>query len=256
MILAVLQARMSSTRMPGKVMAPVLGEPMIWRQIERTRRARSLTKVVVATSTAASDDALAGFLLGRGVAVHRGDLDDVLGRFAGCARAHHPDYVVRLTADCPLIDAQVIDAAVALARTTRAAYTSNCERRTYPDGLDVEVIGAEALEAAAREATTAYDREHVTPFIRSRAERFAQAHLIQAQDLSALRWTVDRPEDFAFVRAVFQRLYMADPGFGMAEVLELLAERPDLAALAQCALDAAQPSAAVAAVAAVEAVAA
>ena len=242
MILAVLQARMSSTRMPGKVMAPVLGEPMIWRQIERTRRARSLSKVMVATSTAPSDDALAGFLLGRGVSVYRGDLDDVLGRFAGCALAHQPDYVVRLTADCPLIDPQVIDAAVALARTTRAAYSSNCERRTYPDGLDVEVIAAPAIEAAAREASDAYDREHVTPFIRTRPERFPQAHLIQAQDLSALRWTVDRPEDFAFVRAVFQRLYPADPGFGMAEVLELLDERPDLAALAQCALDAAQPA--------------
>src|ERR1700712_5419513 len=99
MILAVLQARMSSTRMPGKVMAPVLGEPMIWRQIERMRRARTVSRIVVATSTAASDDALAGFLLGRGCAVYRGDLHDVLGRFAACAAACNPDYVVRLTAD-------------------------------------------------------------------------------------------------------------------------------------------------------------
>ncbi|HTK36156.1 MAG TPA: glycosyltransferase family protein [Caulobacteraceae bacterium] len=241
MILAVLQARMSSTRMPGKVMAPVLGEPMIWRQIERMRRARTLSKIVVATSTAASDDALAGFLLGRGCSVYRGDLNDVLARFAACAAAWNPDHVVRLTADCPLIDPQVIDAATALAVSQAADYASNCEQRSYPDGLDVEVISVGALAAAAREATGAFDREHVTPFIRSRPERFRQAHLIQARNLGALRWTVDRPEDFAFVRAVFGKLYPVDPGFGMEEVLELLAERPDLAALAARAQEAAGP---------------
>jgi spore coat polysaccharide biosynthesis protein SpsF len=243
MILAVLQARMSSTRMPGKVMAPVLGEPMIWRQIERMRRARTLSKIVVATSTAPSDDALAGYLLGKGCSVYRGDLNDVLDRFSACAAAWNPDYVVRLTADCPLTDPLVIDAAVQVAVTGAADYASNCERRTYPDGLDVEVISIEALTAAAREATEPSDREHVTPFIRNRPERFPQAHLTQARDLGALRWTVDRPEDFAFVRAVFQKLHPIDPGFGMEEVLELLAERPDLAALAARAQDAAAPAA-------------
>ena len=242
MILAVLQARMSSTRMPGKVMAPVLGEPMIWRQIERMRRARSLSRIVVATSTAASDDTLAGFLLGRGVSVYRGDLNDVLGRFSACAEAWSPDHVVRFTADCPLTDPRVIDAAVALAITSGAAYTSNCERRTYPDGLDVEVIAAGALAAAAAEATDPSEREHVTPFIRSRPERFPQAHVTGVQDLGDLRWTVDRPEDFAFVREVFRKLYPVDPGFGMGEVLELLAERPDLAALADRARAAAEPA--------------
>ena len=247
MILAVLQARMSSTRMPGKVMAPVLGEPMIWRQIERMRRARTLSKIVVATSTAASDDALAGFLLGRGCSVYRGDLSDVLARFGACAAAWNPDYVVRLTADCPLIDAAVIDAAVTLAVTAGADYASNCGRRSYPDGLDVEVIAVDALAAGDREATEAYDREHVTPFIRSRPARFRQADLVQSRDLSELRWTVDRPEDFAFVRAVFQKLYPVDPGFGIDEVLELLAERPDLAALAARAREAAAPATAAAA---------
>jgi spore coat polysaccharide biosynthesis protein SpsF len=243
MILAVLQARMSSTRMPGKVMAPVLGEPMIWRQIERIRRARTLSKIVVATSTAASDDPLAGFLLGRGVSVYRGDLHDVLGRFAGCAEAWSPERVVRLTADCPLIDPQVVDAAVRLAVESGADYASNCGRRTYPDGLDVEVVTTSALAAAAREATDAFDREHVTPFIRSRPDRFPAAELLHGRDLGDLRWTVDRPEDFAFVRAVFQKLYPVDPGFGMDEVVELLAERPDLAALAVRACEAARAAA-------------
>lgn len=242
MNLAIIQARMSSSRMPGKVMAPVLGEPMIWRQIERVRRARTLSKVVVATSTETSDDSLAAFLLGRGCTVHRGELNDVLARFAACAAAHHPDRIVRLTADCPLIDPQVIDAAVNLAESAGAAYASNCTQRTYPDGQDVEVMTAQALAAAAREAKDAYDREHVTPYIRNRPRRFRQAHLTLAQDLSELRWTVDRPEDFAFVRAVFQRLHPEDPEFGMQDVLELLEERPDLAALATRAQAAAQPA--------------
>ena len=241
MILAVLQARMASTRMPGKVMAPVLGEPMIWRQIERVRRARSLSKLVVATSTAASDDALAGFLLGRGCSVYRGDVDDVLGRYAAVAAAWNPDYVVRLTADCPLTDPQLIDAAVSLAVTTGADYASNCSRRTYPEGLDVEVIAADALAMAARETDDAFDRDQVTSFITGRPERFLMSHLVQTPNLADLRWTVERPEDFAFVREVFRKLYPLDPGFGMNEVLELLAERPDLAALAARAREAAEP---------------
>jgi spore coat polysaccharide biosynthesis protein SpsF len=241
MALAILQARMSSTRMPGKVMAPVLGEPMIWRQLERIRRARSVSKVVVATSSGASDDSLAGFLLGRGVSVYRGDLADVLGRFSACTAAWSPTHVVRLKADCPLTDPQVIDAAVRLAVESGAAYASNRQRRSYPEGLEVEVMTAEAVLAAAEGARDPGDREHVTPFIRRHPGRFTQAHLTREPDLSGLRWTVDRPEDFAFVRAVFQRLHPVDPGFGVEEVLELLAERPDLAALANRAREAATP---------------
>lgn len=243
MILAILQARMSSTRMPGKVMAPVLGEPMIWRQIERLRHARSLSRLVVATSDAPSDDPLASFLLGRGACVFRGDLNDVLGRLAACAEPLSPTHVVRLTADCPLSDPQLVDAAVALALKTGAAYTSNCERRSYPDGLDVEVVEAQALFSAAREARDPYEREHVTPFIRRRPGRFPQAHLVQDRDLSAMRWTVDRPEDFALIRAVYRELHAADPDFGFEEVVELIESRPALAELATRAQVAAQAAA-------------
>jgi spore coat polysaccharide biosynthesis protein SpsF len=232
MALAILQARMSSTRMPGKVMAPVLGEPMIWRQIERIRRARTVTKLVVATSTETSDDALVGFLLGRGCTVHRGEVTDVLARFAGAARSFACSHVVRLKADCPLIDPQVIDAAVELALKTGAAYAGNCEVRTYPDGLGVEVITAEALAAADREAVEADDRAHVTSYIRRFPLRFHQAQLTLNRDLSDHRWSVDRAEDFAFVREVYRRLYPENPDFGVQEVAELLESRPELAALA------------------------
>lgn len=239
MILAILQARMSSTRMPGKVMAPVLGEPMIWRQIERVRRARHVSKLVVATTTETSDDALAAFLLGRGCSVHRGDLEDVLGRYADTARACAPSHIVRLKADCPLTDPQVIDAGVTLALQSGAAYVSNCEVRTYPHGMDVEVIEAQALTAAAREAIDPEDRAHVTSYIRRFPLRFHQAQLTHRRDLSAYRWSVDRPEDFAFVREVFRRLYPENPDFGVQEVAELIESRPELAALASRAIRAA-----------------
>lgn len=232
MPLAILQARTAATRMPGKVMAPILGEPMIWRQIERVRRARTLSKVVVATSTSTADDALTGFLLGRGCTVFRGEMNDLLGRMAACAAACHADHVVRLCADSPLLDPQVIDAAVSLALASGAAYTSNCERRSFPRGLEVEVITAEALAAAAREATDPAEREQVTAYLRARPQRFPQAHLTQAEDSSALRWTVERSEDFAFVRAVYERLYRSEPAFCMEDVLELLATDPEIAALA------------------------
>src|SRR3954471_20083116 len=125
MILAVLQARTASTRMPGKVMAPICGEPMIWRQLERIRTARSISKVVVATTVDPSDDGLAAFLLGRGVSVHRGEFKNVLGRFSACAEAWDAAHVVRLSADCPLIDPQLIDAAAGLALKTGADYVGN-----------------------------------------------------------------------------------------------------------------------------------
>ena len=231
MILAVVQARMSSTRLPGKVLAPIRGEPMILRQLERVRRARTLTKVMVATSAEPSDEPLASLLASRGYPVHRGDLRDVLGRFAGAARsAGEPTHVVRLTADCPLIDPGLIDEAVRLALASQTAYCGNAERRTYPDGLDVEVMTADALFAADAEATDAFDREHVTPFLRRQPERFAAAHLVQPADQSEMRWTVDTCADFTFARAVYDALYETNPEFTTRDVHELLAERPDLAA--------------------------
>lgn len=214
MTTAVLQARMSSTRLPGKVLKPILGRPMIERQIERLRRSRALTRIVVATSTAASDDELAAAVEAMGVPVHRGALDDVLGRFVGAIEAFGlAGDMVRLTADCPLADAGVIDEAIALMRRDGLDYVSNGRERTYPRGLDVEVFRIDALLASARETDDPYDREHVTPYLYKPGARFRQGHLKQARDDSALRWTVDYPEDFDFVARVYEALYPADPAF-------------------------------------------
>lgn len=213
--LAILQARMSSSRLPGKVMAPVLGEPMIGRQVERLRRARRIDKLVVATSIEPSDDPLEAYVQSLGVQVFRGPLDDVLERFRATL-ARHPEAktVVRLTADCPLADPELIDQVIEHHHAAGADYTSNTlGTRTYPHGLDIEVIKAEALIDAAGRARDAYEREHVTPFIYRRPATYRLAGVARGESLAALRWTVDFPEDLAFVRDVYARLYPSNPDF-------------------------------------------
>jgi spore coat polysaccharide biosynthesis protein SpsF len=230
MILGILQARASSRRLPGKVLKPILGRPMLERQIERLRRARRLDRLTVATSTDAGDDAIAALCAGLGVDCFRGSLDDVLDRFYRAALASGPETVVRLTGDCPLTDPAVIDQLIDLHRSGGYDYTSNTLTRTYPDGLDAEVMQLPCLEAAAREADLPSEREHVTPFIYRHPERFRLGNLAQAPDLSQQRWVVDDADDFAFVTAVYEALYPTKPAFASADILDLLACRPDLAA--------------------------
>lgn len=232
-VVAILQARTSSSRLPGKVLLPIIGQPMILQQVDRLARCETLDRLVVATSRDESDDILAAHLTAEGVSVHRGPLDDVLARFAGALGALAPEaeHVVRLTGDCPLVDPAVVDATVRLHLAEGADYTSNCAVPTFPDGLDVEVLRTTALRAADAEARLHSEREHVTPFVRSRPERFRQAELRAHVDRSHLRLTVDTPADLALVRAVYEALHPRDPAFGLDAVLALLDARPDLVAL-------------------------
>lgn len=221
MTVAILQARMSSTRLPGKVMKPLAGRPMIERQLERLRRCDGL-RLVVATSTDASDDPLASHLKDIGVDVYRGSLHDVLERFVGAARAFEAKgAMIRLTADCPLADPGVINDCVRLRAELGCDYASNGRRRTYPRGLDVEVFTVDALLTAGREATDPYDREHVTPYLYRYPGRFTQGELVQARDESHLRWTVDTPDDFAFVERVYDTLYPGKPDFTSDDIRAL-----------------------------------
>lgn len=229
MILAILQARMSSTRLPGKVLAPILGEPMLARQIERLQRCREFDRLIVATSIDASDDAIAGLCGRLAVECYRGSLDDVLDRFYQAASRYRPEHVVRLTADCPLADPALVDALIRFHCTGGYDYSSNCHVPSLPDGLDAEVMRMAALETAWREARLPSEREHVTPFIRHHPERFRIGLWKHAVDLSHHRWTVDEAEDLDFVRAVYEALYPLKPTFGIGEVLDLLAQKPELA---------------------------
>ncbi len=185
---------------------------------------------MVATSDHASDDQLVDVLAGRGVEVFRGPLEDVLGRYAGALEAFGPaDHVLRLTGDCPLTDWQVIDQVVEHHLASGADYTANTyPERSYPKGLDADVVTAAALQTAAREAADPYEREHVLPFIYRRPERFRLEGISQAADEGEVRWTVDRPDDYEFVSEVYDALYAADPAFGSEDVRALVRGRPDL----------------------------
>jgi spore coat polysaccharide biosynthesis protein SpsF len=183
--------------------------------VERLRRARKIDRLLVATSTDSSDDELAAYCEGLAVEVFRGSLEDVLDRYCRAMRRYpEATAVVRLTADCPLADPELIDKVITHHHDVAADYTSNTLRtRTYPHGLDVEVIRPAALEDADMRANDPYEREHVTPYIYRRPEAFRLAGVARHESLAKLRWTVDVPEDLAFVRDVYAKLYPFDPEF-------------------------------------------
>jgi spore coat polysaccharide biosynthesis protein SpsF (cytidylyltransferase family) len=230
-VVAIVQARMGSTRLPGKSLAPIAGRPMLWHVLMRARAARSVDRVVLATTTEDRDTPLSELAAAMAVPVFRGSEDDVLDRYHGAAGAHGAAVIVRLTADNPLQDPGVVDETVALFGRAGVSYASNVHPRTYPKGLDVEVIGRTALDEAWREATEPFDREHVTPYLWKQPARYPQANLAAGQDRSSWRWTVDEPEDLDFVRTVYDRLWHEERGvFDAQAVIALLDSEPALRA--------------------------
>ena len=200
----------------------MLGQPMIARQIERLGRSRRIDRIIVATSEEASDDPLAEALTALGFDVVRGPLSDVLGRFLlALDQVPDADVVLRLTADCPLADWRTIDALIDLLASSCADYANMAMPRTFPHGLDAEAMRPQALRRAGREAVTAHDREHVTPYIYADPTRFRLSCLTRTPSLAHLRWTVDYPEDLEFVRHVYETLYPANPDFALAEIAAL-----------------------------------
>lgn len=203
---AIIQARMGSTRLPGKVLADIGGKPMLQRVIERVKAAQSVDQVVVATTSAKEDDVLAEYVRNEaGCDVFRGSADDVLARFYLCAKLYRAEIVIRATADDPLKDPQIIDkAASQLIADPKLDYCSNTIDPSYPEGLDIEAIRFSALERAHLEAKLASEREHVTPYVWKNTDSFNALNFKYERDLKDWRWTVDRPEDLEFMRQVFQ----------------------------------------------------
>jgi len=226
-VVAIVQARMTSTRLPGKVLMPIAGRAMLSWQLERMRRARTLDRIVVATTTLASDDAVVALCEAEHCDVTRGSETDVLSRYVHAARLFDAATVVRLTSDCPLMDPALIDQAVQRFADTGCDYLSNMLQPTYPYGLAVEVMKRQALLAAGDEATDPQEREHVTPFIYWRPQRFRLQSLAMSPDLSHHRWTVDTPQDFELVSRILAALYQRQPDFGIADVLALLEQHPE-----------------------------
>jgi spore coat polysaccharide biosynthesis protein SpsF (cytidylyltransferase family)/aryl-alcohol dehydrogenase-like predicted oxidoreductase len=231
-VLAILQARMSSSRLPGKVLKSILGRPMLGRHIDRLRRCSTIDRLVVATSVEKSDDAIAAFCAAEGVSCYRGPLHDVLARYEGAARENDPvDHVMRLTGDCPLADPAIIDR---VARTHLAGqydYTSNTFELNFPNGLDTEIMKRDVLRQAASEARDPYDREHVTPFIYRRPTRFRMGSVVNDANLGHMRWTVDTEADFRLVEAVYRALLPHNETFAYNDVLRFLVANPEVAAI-------------------------
>ena len=214
---------MTSTRLPGKVVADIAGRPALRLELERLGRARELDEIAIVTSDEPSDDLLAGLADAIGVRVVRGPLADVLERYRLAGDMLGAQAIVRVTGDCPLIDPAVVDLVVGRWRAGAADYVANViAPRTYPVGMDTEVVSWPALRAAAAEATEPYDREHVTPFVRDRPERFPAERIDLDPPSGDLRLTLDTPEDLALLREVAA----AVPDPVSADLAELLAALP------------------------------
>ena len=239
--LIILQARMSSSRLPNKVLMPILGKPMLVHQIERLSTLKIPHTLLIATSTQSSDDPIAELCneLGKQLNIRcfRGPLDDVLARYYLAATDFDKDKtvknIVRITGDCPLIDSDIVEKVIDLFLTSKVDYCSNCAPATLPDGLDVEVFTLVALEKAYFLAKKTSEREHVTPFIRNNPQLFTVKNYNHQPDLSHYRWTVDEPKDFELITKIYQNLYPENPYFNLADILNLIKRQPELSKINQ-----------------------
>ena len=224
-IVAVVQARTGSSRLPGKVMKLVAGRPLIEILIKRLSASKRINKIILATSRRKENDELVNHVEQLGIDVYRGSESDVLDRFYQVAIKYHLESIVRITGDCPIIDPEVVDAVIEQYEITGADYASNIEPPTWPDGLDVEVFSFVALSIAWNRTNNRFGREHVTPYIRN-SNNFTKANLANKQDLSSERWTVDEPQDLEVIRNIVEHF---DPSlcFSWKDVMELKSSHLD-----------------------------
>ncbi|MGE7766859.1 cytidylyltransferase domain-containing protein [Peribacillus sp. NPDC096540] len=229
-VVAIIQARMGSTRLPGKVMKEVLGKPLLEYQIERVRRSKLINKIVVATTTKETERPIVDLCERLSVAYFRGAEDDVLMRFFEASSKYEAEVVVRLTSDCPLIDPNVIDKVIYeyLSKISLYDYVSNTIERTYPRGLDIEVFSMKALEQSYREARGTVYREHVTPYIYHHPDKFKLAFVKHHIDLSSFRLTVDTEDDLVLIRLLINSLYERNKKyFTLEDIIYLLQDKPE-----------------------------
>ena len=227
--LVIVQARMGSTRLPGKVLEEVMEKPLLSYLVERLRRLKSTQNIVIATTTNPNDQAIVDFCHFEEVPLHRGSEENVLERYYQAAKNFETDTVVRITADCPLIDPLVVDKVINYYSENFPAYdyVSNSITRTFPRGMDVEVFSFKSLEAAHKEASLAEEKEHVTPFIYRRPNRFKIGSYVYPMNESQYRWTVDTAEDFELVSKILEALYPMKKEFTLEDILALLKKHPE-----------------------------
>jgi len=227
-IVGIIQARMGSTRLPGKVLADVHGQPMLKWLLDRLHSVKLIDEIVVATTVLPEDDRLVDWLSDNKVEYFRGSEDDVLERFHECAKKYQADLVVRITADDPLKDPGIIAQAIAMvAEHPEVDYCSNSITPSYPEGLDIEVFRFSALEKSFQEARLSSEREHVTPYIWKNPTIFKITSFMLDRDLSHWRWTVDKPDDLRFIRAIYQE-FIYEPLVPFAKIISFLERNPKI----------------------------
>ena len=229
-IVAMVQARMGSTRLPGKVLMDLAGETVLGRVVRRVQRSTLIDEVEVATTTSKSDDRIVDEIQRLGVSAFRGSEDDVLDRYWRASQECGAAAIVRITSDCPLIDPELIDETIRNFVQQRADYTSNCRPRTYPRGLDTEVFTVEALKQVWEKAHQPYEREHVTPYFYEHPRLFRLTSLNSTIDYSRFRWTLDTPEDLMLLRAIYTH-FSGRTHFSWQEVMELVEREPTLSSI-------------------------
>ena len=227
MNLAIIQARMGSTRLPGKVMMDLVGKPVLWHVIDRVKSSKFVDKIVVATTISKNDLQIVEFCAKNKINVYTGSEDDVLDRYYQTARLFKADNVIRITADCPLHDPYVIDDVISKHLNENNDYTSNTLKETYPDGLDCEVMTYLTLEEAWRNARLLSEREHVTQYI-IKNEKFKMGCLLNGMDRSSDRWTLDTDADYEFIKYVYNELYINNQIFCSEDIYGLLDEFPHI----------------------------
>jgi len=239
-VVLIIQARMGSTRFPGKVLKKILGMPLLAFQIERLRRVSNVDEIILATTKLSRDDVIEELCHELKVECFRGSEEDVLSRYFEIAKKKKADVIVRSTGDCPLIDPQLVDHAIALLLEHEGVdYVSNTLKRTFPRGLDIEVFTFRVLREAMESNSTKEEQEHVTSFMTSRSKRYNLQNFTNPEDpkgnenLGSLRWTVDYPKDMEFIKKVYEELYPNDSEFGWLDVLTLIRNKPEISKINQ-----------------------
>lgn len=228
-IVATIEARMTSSRLPGKVLLEALGQPMLHHLVRRLRAASSIDEIVLATTVNTTDDVLVEFAKREGIGAYRGSEHDVMSRVIGAGELAEADVLVEITGDCPIIDPDVVEQTIRMFLAHQAAYAANCHIRTYPDGMETQVFRLETLRQSAAMTSDPLDREHVSLHIRNHPELFPHVHLIAPPSLHApgLGLTLDEPADYALIRRIIEHFGDWKPLFSCLDVLRLLEANPD-----------------------------
>ena len=231
---AIIQARLGSTRLPGKVFKTLSGRPMLWHVVDRLSHSKMLNIIIIATTTQPEDDLLEGFCSSNNILCYRGSSNDVLSRYYETAKIYSAEIVIRITSDCPVIDPFIIDDMLRqFINEDNLDYKSNSIFRTFPRGLDTEIFRFATLEKTFNEAKLDYEHEHVTPYIYNNPEIFTIKNYVNETDLSSYRWTVDTAEDFRLIEEIYNSLYQKDKMFLFKDILQLIEERPELTKINQ-----------------------